>query len=328
LEISASLKLNPVRLTKPALELIRSMVGREIRATVVAAGSGAGGLVQLRSGGTLIEARATGAPLRAGQQLFLKIEQPQPGSFRLVVLDPAGGNQSAGVAAQLSRALPPGPLQHLFGAFLRHYTRTVKSGRDGESLREAVAAATKTKASGTAGPRSGALASGGPIPAESAGRMLDAMTRLAVRVPELEGSALAQVLQSLQQTAGSEHAPDFWLGQGWGFGDDGEANSAAVAEDYIAVLGRLADSPYYFMSDFNLAAVGRISILVLSPDADFHRISLYLHPERLQTAQWLEAASTRLKDSVGAGVHWQHLEVVRPRDAAPESGGGLLDLQG
>lgn len=326
------MKLNPVRLTKPALELIRSMVGREIRATVV---NSNGGMLLLRSGGTLIEARGTGAPLKTGQQLFLKIEQPATGSYRLVVLDPGTSAISGGgLAAQLAQALPPGPLQQLFGAFLRHYALHRQPGgasgaRSGESGRGVPAA----PVSGNPGV-GGGMAPGahdGSKAGSVVQRMLDAMQGLAARVAELDQGALAQLMQSLARSDAGGQAPDFWLAQGWA-GDSGaeaaEDDAADTAEESVAVLGRLAEPPYYFLSDFQFAATGRISVLLISADQDFRRISLYLHPERAATAAWLEAESGRLRRQIGDAVQWERLEIIGPRELRPEGGGGILNLQG
>ncbi|MCR9144543.1 MAG: hypothetical protein NXI24_20055 [bacterium] len=336
LEISSSLKLNPVRLAKPALELIRSMVGREIRATVVRGAGAEGGLIQLRSGGTLIEARATGAPLRAGQHLFLKVEQPQQGTYRLVVLDPRQPAGGPAIAAKLLQSLPPGPLQQLFSAFLRHYTQAGKtkaapSGSPGGTLDAAglKQAGKSGLVSGPAGAPGGAMTGRTGGASEGVPRsILDSFSQLTARVPDLDRSALAPILQGLLQSPGGEQAPDFWLGQGWGPSAADDEGDEPLAEDYAAFVGRLAEAPFYFMSDFKLAATGRIGVLVLSPDPDFRRLSLYLHPERADTADWLESRALWLKEQVGQAVQWERLEVIRATEAGQDVGGGLLDLQG
>lgn len=297
----------------PALELVRSMVGREIRATVMSVDSG--GMVRLRSGGTSIEARATGAALQPGQQLFLKVQQDAPGRYRLVVLEPAAGARPAFSPTALAQFLPPGPLLNAFSNFLRFYNQKVR-------VTEQSAGAQTGGAGAADAPR---VRADEPVVA----RMLESMRSMAARIPDLDQGALAAVLQGLAAPDSvPENAPDFLFTQGWGETESAEPEPESNADDYVAALGRLADPPFYFLSEIKLAATGRVSVLVLSPDRDFRRISLYLHPERSETADWLEAAFPRLRELAGSGVQWERLEIVRPVADAPESGGSLLDLQG
>lgn len=304
------------------------MVGREIRATVVKAG-GEGGLIQLRSGGRMIEARATGAALKAGQQLFLKVEQQGQGRYRLVVLEPggsAGQSQGAFIASTLSQSLPPGPLHHLFGGFLRFYNAKRARGSAASISGGVTGAGSSSEKMGTAG---ASRASSPDNSAKLVSRMLESVATMSGRIQDLDQGALAGFLQNLATPGATEQPPDFWFSQGWGeaSNDDGEDIDEPV-EDYVAALGRLAEPPFYFLTEFKLATTGRISILVLAPDPEFRRVSLFLHPERLEIANWLEESRHQMKQLIGGEIEWERLEIVRPVAESAETGGGLLDLQG
>lgn len=319
----SGIKLSAVRPTKPALELIRSMAGREIRATVVQSG-GEGGALLLRSGGTLIEARASGLkqPLREGQRLFLKVEQEAPGRFRLIVLDPPGASSAS--PASLWQQLPPGPLQQIFGGFLRAFALGGRSPGD----------ATKANAADVRG--SAATSNTNPTAATgdaraAVERMQSELRALTARIPVLEQSALATILQQLsgQSHAVPDGVPDFWLAQGWSHADgDGDADADAQVEDYVQSLGRLAEPPHYFLSEFQIGRAGRIHVLLLSAESTFRRLSLFLHAESAATAAALaERLPQELPRLIGEDVAFERIEVL-PVGPPPGVDGGLLDLRG
>lgn len=311
MEISG-IKINAVRLTKPALELIRSMAGREIRATVVQA---QGGALLLRSGGTLIEARASGLkqPLAAGQRLFLKVEQDSPGRFRLVVLDPPRSGVTASPSSLLQQHLPPGPLQQIFGNFLRAF-----GGRPAATMRTSAARGTAQ------------LDALPPEARAAVDRMQTGLRELSARIPALEQSALATILQQIgmpAEQANQADAPDFWLAQGWGQADGEDADAAA--DEYVQSLGRLAEPPHYFLSEFQIGSAGRIHVLLLSAESAFRRLSLFLHAERPETAAVLaERLPQELPGLIGDDIGFERIEVLSAGPPRGEGGGGLLDLQG
>ncbi len=315
----SGIKLNTVRLTKPALELIRSMAGREIRATVVQS-SGAGLL--LRSGGTQIEARASGLkqPLTEGPRLFLKVEQEAAGRFRLIVLDPPGASGALvrGAQASLMQQLPPGPLQQIFGSFLRAFTA---GGRSPGSATKTAAVSNTDPASATGDARA------------AVDRMQGELRALAARIPVLDQSALATILQQLggQSQGIPNEAPDFWLAQGWAAEDQerGDGESNAQAEDYVQSLGRLAEPPHYFLSEFQIGRAGRIHVLLLSSESTFRRLSLFLHAESAATATALaDLLPQELPRLIGDDVAFERSEVLPAGPPPGAEGGGLLDLQG
>jgi hypothetical protein len=303
------------------------MVGREIRATVIRIG-GPGGTVTLRSGGALIEARVRGQALQTGQHLFLRVEQDAPGRFRLLVLEPGTGVSAARFA--FPRLAASGALATVLGAFLRHYNAKPPKSPEARFASEA-SGLSKSAERAAAGPASAAHTSTGRGAGDSTGsivqdRLLQALREMSAQIRGLDQGSLAGLVAGLP----AGEAPDLFLCQGWDLDSpaDQSGHTEEPVREYVALLGRLAEPPYYFVSEVRMELTGSVGVLVLSPDQDFTRISLYLNAEREATADWLDEHLPHLQRELEPGIRWENVLVVRSPQTDGYDGGGLLDLQG
>lgn len=296
MDVSA-VQLQPLRLSKDAMDFIRSMAGREIRATVLRGGA----LVLLRTGGVQIEARLQGRPLEAGQDLYLRVEKDQGGRFRLVVLQPP----SAGAALNLPAFAGLGtPLATLFAAFLRH---TPKTSKEKPSSLEH-------------GAKSAGATTGAADDADRAMKtqLRESLRRITQRLPVFQDGALQEAVQRLPEDARA----DLFFTQGLG----GAAAGESPRSEYVAGLGRLAEAPDHFLTEMRAQNLGRIGALFLAPDPEFRRLSLFLHPEEPDTARRLERELAEWRQELAAaGVLFDALELVA--SVGETGGGGLLNVQ-
>ncbi len=298
MDVSA-VQLQPLRLSKNAMDFIRSMAGREIRATVLRGGA----QVLLRTGGVQIEARLQGRPLEAGQNLYLRVEKDHGGRFRLVVLNPPAA--SAALNAPAFSGLST-PLATLFAAFLRHTQKSSKPS------------ASEQLTSKAASPDSSAGRAQGDTDASMKSQLRESLRRITQQLPAFQDGALREAMLRLPDDANA----DLFFAQGVG----NESGAEPVKGEYVAGLGRLAEAPFYFLTEMRARSLGRIGALFLAPDAEFRRLSLFLHPEEADTARRLEQEIAEWRrELAGAGVMFDALELVAPRENA--GGGGLLNVQ-
>lgn len=245
-----------------AADLLRSLVGREVRARALASAA-PGEATRLRIGASVIPARVEGQALRADEVLYLRVERAGENGFRLLILDSGKAGASELLKAPSGLARLPLGLETL--------------------LREQVEPGKKLRAP-SAEP---ARPPGAPPTATTAG-LGEGLRQILEHAAE-SSEALAQWLTE------SAESLDTQLLIEWSRGPAHDADGAEVerGKDWIAGVGRLGAGPHVFLLHAHPESLGAITAVFLAENAEFDPLHVYVSAAEPRARQ---ALAERWKD--------------------------------
>ncbi len=258
-----------------AADLLRSLVGREVRARVLAAAA-PGEATRLRIGANVFAARVEGQALRADQALFLRVERAGESGYRLLILD--SGRAPKADLTNLSAA--PGRLPLGLETLLREQIEP------GKKLR--APAAESTRPARTL-----------PGPATATEGLGEGLRQILERAAE-SSEALAQWLTN------SAESLDTQLFIEWSRGSANDATGESVERgtDWIAGVGRLGAGPHVFLLHAHPESLGAITAVFLAGNAEFDPLHVYVSAAESGARQalaerWSDWLSSLAREGVG-----------------------------
>lgn len=226
-----------------AADLLRTLVGREVRARVLTAAA-PGEATRLRIGSSVFAARVEGQALRADQLLYLRVDRAGQGGYRLLILENAGAR-----TLDLAKAAAgPGRLPLGLETLLREQIEP------GKKLRSATTEAGRPLASASA---TAGLGEGLRQILERAAESSEALTQW------LTNSAQSLDTQLLIEWSRGGAAPPS--------GEEPERSA-----DWIAGVGRLGAGPHIFLLHAHPESLGAITAVFLAESAEFDPLHVYV----------------------------------------------------